>query len=1144
LILVFALSAHAQDVRGRLQGVVTDQSQAVIAGAKVTILNAGTGYTANTTTGSAGEYLFNFVPPGTYQVTVEATGFERWLQGGVIVQTLGDITVNAALTLGAVTQTINVTATALAMEYNTTTMSQTVDGTMLKELPVIGRNPFTLALLDPAVVNYYGTMDERNPFFSMVANGVDVGNTLGRNDIQLDGMTIVVGSRSGWTPPMDVVQEMVVQQNSVDASFGQSAGGILSVQTKAGTNDLHGMAYYYNRNPDLNAVTNNFTRTASTSRYNIGGVNAGGPIKKNKLFFFGSYEKWHSEFPFGTVAMTLPTTLERTGDFSQSLNQYGTLRTIYNPWSTTIDPTTGAVSRTAFTGNKIPSNMVDASGAVFMSDVWQPNRTGDNQFTHVNNWEATFPWWSHYDNWSGRADYTPTEKWHIFYRYSQFREWESNNNYSGDNSPAFTDDDGGLTATINTVGDALYTINPSTILDIRFGLTTHGILYGSPWAGLKGGDAGYARFWPNNNWFQPYEGELEGIGAFYPRLYVGSYYSGITGFWLGKPRKESNQVTLVKHHGIHDLKFGGSLWHQWEIANLPNPFSFSFTAADTANTFQSPDTTYSGDAFAALLLGTVQGSSSYTPIMRTKDDEWAFFVQDDIKLNRRVTLNIGLRDEYETGISEGQNKLGQTMLLNAPISYMQAAPPIMPTSVTQYGVNPSYTGLWQFATPSHDKVFGTPLLSLQPRLGVAIRITDKSAVRIGYARYGSTLLAVIGPNWDLPSYGFSANSNVLPFLAGVPQATLSDPFPASNPLVLPIGNALGGYSLLGNSASWFNQSVKTPINDRFDFNYQFMLPGSFRMDATYFLNFGHNVQPPSNGGGGFQSFNYNMMNPALYYKYGTALDEQVANPFYGYGTPTTFPGPLRSNPQVSIASLLVPYPQYGSLVQKFNPGFSERYQALQLKAERAFSRGFTLMLAYNYNHESSDIFFNNEDTYVQKMTMYPVSSPRNRLNASFAYNLPVGRGQKYLPSIPKSLDAVIGGWRTSHNLMWHSGDFLRFGQMNACSSPRLPQPTYSEWFDTSCFQASTQVEPYAPRLNPLQYPGVNGPRWWELDSSLSKQFNLTERFKLELRFEAYNLTNSFMPSDPDTNVYSSTFGRVVGQANIGRECQANLRLQF
>ena len=232
------------------------------------------------------------------------------------------------MAVGAVSATVNVSATALAMEFNTSTMSQTVDGRMLKDLPVLARNPFTLALLDPAVVNGYWDTAHRNPFFSMSSNGVDIGNTLGRNDVLVDGVTIVMGSRVGYVPPMDAVHEVSVQQNAVDAEFGESAGGVLSLSMKSGTNQFHGETYYFGRNPALNAVANSITHSPNQDRYNIGGGNAGFPIIKNKLFAFASYEQWRSQFP-STYFATLPTDPERTGDFSQSLNANGGLRTIF-----------------------------------------------------------------------------------------------------------------------------------------------------------------------------------------------------------------------------------------------------------------------------------------------------------------------------------------------------------------------------------------------------------------------------------------------------------------------------------------------------------------------------------------------------------------------------------------------------------------------------------------------------------------------------------------------------------------------------------------------------------------------------------------------------------------------------------------------
>jgi len=251
------LPLAGQDYRARVQGSITDQSRAAVASAKVALKNVGTGVENVRSTDVTGHFIFDFVPPGNYTVRVQMAGFNPFTQENIAVLTRGDVTIDGQLTVGAVTQAVEVSETAVALETNTTTMAQTVTGKMLADLPVLARNPFTLVLLDPAVVNRYWDVSHRNPFYMQAANGVDVGgNTGGRNDLLLDGVPIGVDSRGSYAPSMDAVQEVSIQQNSVDAEFGFSAGGNMSVSMKSGTNEYHGTAYYFGRNPALNALSN------------------------------------------------------------------------------------------------------------------------------------------------------------------------------------------------------------------------------------------------------------------------------------------------------------------------------------------------------------------------------------------------------------------------------------------------------------------------------------------------------------------------------------------------------------------------------------------------------------------------------------------------------------------------------------------------------------------------------------------------------------------------------------------------------------------------------------------------------------------------------------------------------------------------
>src|SRR3954447_9393521 len=370
------LCVLAQDYRAKVQGLVTDSSDAIAPGAKVTLTNNGTGIASSREAGTNGAHPFDNVEPGTYTVVAELPGFARQTHENVLVQTRADVTVNFTLRPGGTAETINVTAAAVSLQFNTTTRELTVDRKMLTELPVKARNPFTLALLDPAVVNRY--FAERNPFFMWSSSLMDVGgNTTGKNDLLLDGAPTQIGPKGSYAPPMDAVQEFSIQQNSVDAEFGHSAGGTLSVSMKSGTNEIHGTAYYFGRNPSLNAVVNPITRTPNFIRNHIWGGTVGAPMKKNRVFNFFTYEGWRTKEPRDTLR-TQPTDLERVGDFSKSLNRAGALRTIFDPTTTVLNVATNTATRTAFPGNVIPANRIDPTSKRFMQDIWGPNGPGDD----------------------------------------------------------------------------------------------------------------------------------------------------------------------------------------------------------------------------------------------------------------------------------------------------------------------------------------------------------------------------------------------------------------------------------------------------------------------------------------------------------------------------------------------------------------------------------------------------------------------------------------------------------------------------------------------------------------------------------------------------------------------------------------------
>jgi len=1129
-----ASAAMAQDARARVQGTVTDPSQAVSVGAHVTLHNDNTGINAEKITDQNGHYIFDLVDPGTYSVIVEMPGFDKFVQQNVLVQVRADVTVDAVLKVGTLGETVTVTQSVAGLQYNTSTMEQTVSTKMLTELPVMQRNPFTLALLDPAVVNRYGTLAQRYPFYMWSSSELDVGgSTSTQNDLLIDGAPVQIGVKGSYNLPMDAVSQFSVQQNSVDAEFGHSGGGTLSIGMKSGTNDFHGTAYYFGRNPALNAVTDSVTHTPNNVRNNIWGATLGNPIIRNKLFTFTAYEQWRVSQPFAQI-MTLPTEAERGGDFSQALNSAGGLRTIYDPLTTMYSGATA--SRTPFAGNVIPQSRMDPTALRFMKDIWLPNGPGDNA-TNVNNYKTEYTWSLKYLNISNRTDWNINERWKIFGRYSRFHTDIDQNNYTPNNSPAMKNDNGGLMYSQNVAADAVFIKDPSTVFEFAFSYDTLNDDYNAPSAQI--GASGLANFWPNNPWFQHYlTGSLPQI--YYPSLTIASYGSAAFGFgtwWYQHPQTWNANSKMSKHIGRHDLKVGGEARLLRGSEVQPNLMNFTFGPALTANTFLSPNTALSGDGWATFMLGALDSTSNANvrPLEQNRTDFFALFAQDDIKLSRKLTINLGLRYEHETGFYDAQNRISRYLDLSNPIPEMQANPPQIPANIAALRGSPYvFNGAWVFASSGHRSAFNTDPHTFAPRAGFAYRVNDKTVVRVGYARYVvPPVLSTSVLGGDTWYSGYGATTSVAPVLAGVPQAFLNNPFPATNPLILPSAKTLGRYTNLGSAASWMQQDYHTAVNDRINVSLQRQLPASIQGEVTFFMNLGHNL--PYNR-------LLNMTNPDLIYNgNGPFLNQTVANPFYLYMTPETFPGPLRNQPTVSVGSLLGTYPQYGTLTQTNTAGVRDRYKALQVKLQRAFSNGVMFLVAYNYNHEQTTNFFNDIDQYNNRLTWIPSNNPRHRVSVTGVYELPFGRDRRYLANLPAVVNAALGGWSVSSLLLFNTGDYLRFAAMVAGNDPTVSNPTMTRWFNTANFAV---LPPYTPRTNPWQYANLTGPASWELDSTLSKRFRLTERFNLEFRVEAYNLTNSFVPKDPVVDVTSSAFGRSTDQANRGREMQYTLRLHF
>jgi hypothetical protein len=900
---------RAQDYRAKVQGVVVDSSGGSVAGVKVTLHNVNAGTEAAQVSNAQGQYVFNFVEPGTYTIVAELSGFSRFNQSNIVVQTRADVTVNITLAPGSVNEVVSVTASDVGqLQFNTSTMETTVDRRMLTDLPVLGRNPFTLALLDPAVVSRQTAAAGGNtPFAQWSSSRLDVGgSTSGMNDLLLDGAPLQFSNKGGYAPPMDAVQEFSVQQNSVSAEFGHSAGGILSLSMKSGTNDLHGTAYYFGRNPALNAVSNSVTHTPNLEHNHIWGGTAGGPIVKQKVFTFGAVEFWRINSPRSNFT-TVPTAAERTGDFSHSFNPSGGVRTIYDPWTTVLNSATNTATRTPFPGNIVPMERQDPTALRFLQDFWQPNNAGDD-ITGVNNFKTSYFVFAHYWNVSNRTDWNINDRWKMYVRYSEFQTNEGQNNYG--NSPALNWENQGAMNNRNIAGDVLYTMNASTVFDFR---ASYGHLVDdfSP-DGAPIQESLLAQFWPHNAWYTPYLKDLPNI--YYPNLLIGSSQFGKGQIYWQQPYNFSQSASMSKNLGRHNLKIGGESRQRRGEAFRPNLMNFNFGADLTADTYIAPNTKLRGDEWATFLLGALGSNSQaqYVPRQSPTFDFYAAYVQDDFKLNRSLTLNLGLRWEYETPPRDPSDRLSRFLDLTAPNTAMQAAPPQFPANVLAMRNGPLvWNGAWIFTDSSHRGMWNGKKAVFEPRVGVAWKVNERTALRFGFARYVIPPLVTIDTLGSLQYPGFNAATSVAPVLVGIPGAVVSDPFPSTNPLILPVDKSRGVYTNLGDNAIYYPQDLHLGVNDRFNVTVQRALPLRFHVEATYFANFGHNM-PYTKA--------VNLMDPQLSYTYKSTLTQQVANSFYHYLTPAQFPGALRNQATVAVGSLLVPYPQYGTLSQANTAG--------------------------------------------------------------------------------------------------------------------------------------------------------------------------------------------------------------------------------
>ena len=1130
LFLVFASLTYAQSSSGRIQGSVRDAQDAVILGATVTVTDIAKSTSRTFRTSESGEYVVPFLDPGQYSITVESSGFKKETQSGITVRVADRLTIDFHLQVGAIAEQVTVEAATPLLNLVTNTLGQVIENRRIVDLPLEAREPFSLAALTPGVVPVPPlAVDHQGG--SIPAMGGAANFT---SEVTIDGMPDTTPRNQGqynfliYTPSIDAVSEFKVQSNCMSAEFGKFNGGVISVVTKSGTNELHGTAYEFLRNSflDANSFFNNRARIplAALHRSQVGGV-IGGPIiipkvysGKNRTFFFFDYEAFR-ESALSTASYTVPTLLERAGDFSKTVNASGAQVVIYDP--TTLQHVGTSYSRAPFPGNVIPTARVNTVGKNLAA--FYPKPTNTNLTSNVNLSGAQI---NHDDTFDIRLDHYIGTKQQIFGRYSHQVPYTGSPNYYGN----VGDPDAPPLTQYRHSGTVQYilTLNPNTILNLNYGITR---MWGGRTAWGNGYDItqlGFPTGYAANQ-------QVSGV----PIVSVGGY-SGVGNGSQNYSTQMSHifQASLTRIQGSHTLKTGFDFRAYYDN-QLQNP-SAEGVFSTSANWTQGPDpnqaSSTGGNGVATLLLGIPSsGSIINQPAVASRSSYWAGYLQDDWKITRRLTLNLGFRYEVDMPRTERYNRLS-VFEVNAVSPIASAVPSL-----------PGLRGAMLFRGPTDRALIGADLNNVGPRFGFAYELPKGTVIRGGYGIfYGLPTTDAAGAAGNFVD-GFQATTNVITSLDGLtPIATLSNPYP--NGFNQPLSHSqLGPASLLGQGNTSAVLSLATPYFQQWNLSIQHSFGKSLFTEVAYAANKGTDME--------FSTLNLNTLTPdqnAL----GTVNQQLVANPFYGI---ITDPTSSLSLPTVTVGQLIKPYPQYGT-INAYTPSIGNSvYHSLQVKVEQRFSHGFTLLAAYTFAKLIDDV----SDSQVGASTS-AVLNPYNlhleravdaqdvpqRLALSGLWELPFGHGRLLGGSWNKTADRILGGWQLNSIATFQSGQPLTMTAITGTRPVRLRldaaksgpvQARLNQYFDPSAYGV-----PVAFHLgnDSRTESNLRGPGISNFDASILKAFPIYERLRGQLRFEAFNVFNRVWFSNPGTSAGSTSFGVISSQQNRPRQLQVALKLTF
>ena len=1117
-----------------MRGTVTDAQGASVSSVKVTLINDGTGEQRSEQTNGSGAYDFSLVVPSTYSIVAESPSFKKFERKNVIVGTQEYLTVDVRLEVGSVTESVLVTEQVPLVESSDASQGQVLDNQKLVDLPNLGRNPFMMSKIAQNVIQVgppaYNRMEDQSGSSEISIAGGPVRG----NNYLLDGIPITdANNRAIIIPSLEAVEEVKIQANTYDSEMARTGGGMFNTLMRSGSNDYHGSAYGHLRRTswDANSFFSNAAGIPITDQPNdTWGASFGGRIwipkvydGKNKTFFWLAVEHY-DDTQSSSQLFNLPTAAERAGNFQGVLakNANGSLSQIQ-----ILDPTTGQ----AFANNIIPANRLNPVGVALANSYALPSSTpayfGANDLTAASSIKARAV------QYTAKIDEDFTSWWRASLSYLRYYSLEPGNTWF---NLASTTEGWRLQRRVDTTQlNNIFTVNPTTVIAVRYGFNRFPNYDYNSSQGFNIATLGFSPSYANS--ISPALSE-------FPNINMTSLYGlGDSGDNSYYSEASSNFSTSVdKNMGRHNVK-GGFDYRKLKTSgsSLSCP-----TGCYTFNTDKPGATSFTGYDIGDLLLGlpytqSADSSSTLTDYI----NYYGAYIQDDFRLSSKLTINYGLRWERELGVQEKNNGLIVGFDGSATNPLASSVSGISPKGVVQYaGVGGNRTT----AGSPNDNKWG-------PRVGVAWQFNDKTVVRGGYGIFWAPQIALGSP---LSTLGYTANTAFTANTAVSPNvsSTLTNPFPAG--VVQPSGNSLGTSAGLGQSFSLIDPTAKSPKVQQYSFDIQRELPGNIALEVGYVGS--HSTQLTLGAG----QININALNPSNLSLGNTALNASVANPYYGHITTGTL-----SHATVPAYYLLLPYSAYGAIDKIFSDQNHARYDSMVLKGQKRFSKGLTFLSTFTWS-KNFDESNNPAGNYLNGGARGYPQNPYNvaaeyslsnfdtplRWATTFSYELPFGKGKPYL-SNNRLLDYVAGGWSVNAVAVYQTGFPLQIYQTDANSGygyqAQRPNATGVSPSTSGSVEArlNNYINPAAFSIAPQGTFGnlartlsERGPGQKNWDLSVFKTYTFKERLKAQFRAEALNAFNSPLFLAPNTNVSSSTFGQITGQANFSRQLELALRFSF